>query len=32
MLDNSISSGADIEKGYYLTEEQENENADAVCE
>ncbi|KAL9179817.1 hypothetical protein ACHAXT_007787 [Thalassiosira profunda] len=30
MLDSSISSGGDLDKGYYLTEEQENENADAV--
>ena len=32
MLENSMSSGGDLEKGYYLTVEQENENADAVCE
>ena len=31
MLDNSMSGGGDIDKGYYLTEQQENENADAVC-
>ncbi|KAL7526478.1 hypothetical protein ACHAXR_002807 [Thalassiosira sp. AJA248-18] len=33
MLDNSMSSGgsgSDLDKGYYLTVEQENENADAV--
>lgn len=31
MLDNSMSGGGGIDKGYYLTEQQENENADAVC-
>ena len=31
MLDNSMSGGSGIDKGYYLTEQQENENADAVC-
>jgi len=30
LLDNSMSGGSDLDKGYYLTEEQENENADAV--
>lgn len=31
MLDNSLQGGGDLDKGYYLTEQQENENADAVC-
>lgn len=30
MLDNSMSGGSDLDKGYYLTVEQENESADAV--
>ena len=30
MLDNSIGSGGDLDKGYYQTEAQEMENADAV--
>lgn len=30
LLDNSLGSGGDFDKGYYLTENQENENADAV--
>lgn len=32
LLENSISAGGDIEKGSYLTVQQEEENADAVCE
>jgi hypothetical protein len=33
LLENSLSSGGggDFDRGYYLTVEQENENADAVC-
>jgi len=30
LLDNSLGNGGDFDKGYYLTEQQENENADAV--
>lgn len=30
MLENSLTGGGDLEKGYYMTEDQENENADAV--
>jgi hypothetical protein len=34
LLENSLinGSGGDFDKGFYLTVEQENENADAVCE
>ena len=33
LLDNSsMKSSGDLDKGFYLTVEQENENADAVCE
>jgi len=34
LLENSLTSGggSDMDKGYYLTEAQENESADAVCE
>lgn len=33
LLDNSsMNSSGDFDKGFYLTVEQENENADAVCE
>lgn len=35
LLENSLtngSGGGDFDRGYYLTVEQENENADAVCE
>ncbi len=33
LLENSLTSGGggDFDRGYYLTVEQENENADAVC-
>ena len=34
LLENSLtngSGGGDFDRGYYLTVEQENENADAVC-
>lgn len=30
LLENSMSGGGDLDKGYYLTEQQEDENADAV--
>ena len=33
LLENSMTGmGGDLDKGYYLTMEQETENADAVCE
>lgn len=34
LLENSLTSGGggDFDKGFYLTVEQENETADAVCE
>ena len=32
MLDSTMGSGGAFDKGYYLTDQQENENADAVCE